>query len=753
MGALEGLRVVDFGQYIAGPMCAMLLADQGADVVRVEPPGGPRYDSPANRTWNRGKRSVTLDLKSPAGTAEARRLIAAADVVIENFRPGVMDRLGLGAESSRAANPGLVYCSLPGFAEDDPRAPIAAWEGVVGAATATYRARLAGGDSSRPVYTAIPISSVYGAFVGAVAIAAALNARETTGRGQRVSVPLFDATFTAMGSVGHKVHNPAAVQRRGGLGWVRQYRCKDGRWVMFHAANSRFIEQFVRAAGIEHWRTDGLMDRANYVDNPELATLLIERMTELFLTRTGQEWEDLVNAAGTPTAICRETHEWLQHPHAVATKMVTQIEDPVLGAMLQPGITPRLDDTPGAISGPAPIPGAAADSPTWEARPASRTSTPSMSSALAGLKVLDLCIILAGPTCGRTLAEFGADVIKVDAPQREGGIAFHSDVNRGKRSILLDLKSDQGREVFWKLVEWADVVVQNYRAGALERIGLGFEEVRKRKPGIIYASLNAYGHGGPWEHRPGWEQLAQAASGMQMRYGGEQPVLAPFPVNDYGTGILGSFGVLLALLHKARTGNGQQVRSALAYTAGLLQSPFFSDYEGKRWDEPRGQDSLGSGPLHRLYEASDGWLFLALPESQLATLAGVEGMPSTADLAPEKRESKLEAAFRTASVETWVRRLQAAGIGAHAAVSVPELQVDPWVVEHGLLLTREHDGLGLVTTNGTSARLSETPPQPGAPASRPGADARSVLATIGLEDQLQALETRGVVVTSGIRGG
>ena len=376
-----------------------------------------------------------------------------------------------------------------------------------------------------------------------------------------------------------------------------------------------------------------------------------------------------------------------------------------------------------------------------------------MSSALAGLKVLDLCIILAGPTCGRTLAEFGADVIKVDAPQREGGIAFHSDVNRGKRSILLDLKSDEGREVFWKLVEWADVVVQNYRAGALERIGLGFEEVRKRKPGIIYASLNAYGHGGPWEHRPGWEQLAQAASGMQMRYGGEQPVLAPFPVNDYGTGILGSFGVLLALLHKARTGNGQQVRSALAYTAGLLQSPFFSDYEGKRWDEPRGQDSLGSGPLHRLYEASDGWLFLALPESQLATLAGVEGMPPTADLAPEKRESKLEAAFRTASVETWVRRLQAAGIGAHAAVSVPELQVDPWVVEHGLLLTREHDGLGLVTTNGTSARLSETPPQPGAPASRPGADARSVLATIGLEDQLQALETRGVVVTSGIRGG
>lgn len=753
MGALDGLRVIDFGQYIAGPMCAMLLADQGAEVVRIEPPGGPRFHSPANRTWNRGKRSLTLDLKSVAGLGAARSLIAAADVVIENFRPGVMARLGVGAETSRASNPRLIYCSLPGFAEDDPRASIPAWEGVVGAATATYRARLAGGESARPVYTAIPISSTYGAFVGAAAIAAALNARERTGRGQHVTVPLFDATFTAMGSVGHKVHDPAAVQRRGGLGWVRQYRCKDGRWVMFHAANSRFIEQFVRAAGIEHWRADGLLDRANYAKNPALEQILAERMTGLFLTRNALEWEDLVNAAGTPTAVCRETPEWLQHPHAIETRMVTRIDDPVLGSMLQPGVTPRLDDTPGAISGPAPIPGNDAPPPQWTAPPVPESGSPALQSALAGLKVLDLCIILAGPTCGRTLAEFGADVIKVDAPQREGGIAFHTDVNRGKRSILLDLKSEEGREIFWKLVDWADVVVQNYRAGALERIGLGFEEVRKRKPGIIYASLNAYGHGGPWEHRPGWEQLAQAASGMQMRYGGEQPVLAPFPVNDYGTGILGSFGVLLALLHRARTGKGQQVRSALAYTAGMLQSQFFSDYAGKIWDEPRGQDSLGSSPLHRLYEASDGWLFLALPETQLPALAAVEGMPALESLAPATREPALEAAFKGGTVATWVSRLQAAGIGAHAAVTVPDLQADPWVLNHGLLLTREHDGMGLVTTNGTSARLSETPPTPGAPASRPGADARSVLATIGLEDRLESLESTGVVVTSGVRGG
>src|SRR5690242_17693758 len=176
-GALEGIRVIDFGQYIAGPMAAMLLGDHGADVIRIDPPGGPRFDTPANATWNRNKRSLVLDLKQPGDRATARRLVDTADVVIENFRPGVMDRLGLGAAALTAANPRLIYLSLPGFASDDPRAGRPAWEGVVGAATATYTSRLDfEGDVvvGHPVYTAIPISSCYAAFQGAVSAVMAL---------------------------------------------------------------------------------------------------------------------------------------------------------------------------------------------------------------------------------------------------------------------------------------------------------------------------------------------------------------------------------------------------------------------------------------------------------------------------------------------------------------------------------------------------------------------------------------------------
>src|SRR5216683_1341597 len=135
VGALDGLRVIDFGHYIAGPLAAVMLADQGADVIHVDPPNGPAWNTDADAFLQRGKRRISLDLKSAPDRETARRLVDSADVLIENFRPGVMDRLGLGAEAATERNPRLVYCSIPGFAPDDPRAGMQGWEGILDAAT------------------------------------------------------------------------------------------------------------------------------------------------------------------------------------------------------------------------------------------------------------------------------------------------------------------------------------------------------------------------------------------------------------------------------------------------------------------------------------------------------------------------------------------------------------------------------------------------------------------------------------------
>src|SRR5215510_14415730 len=400
--ALTGIRVIDFGQYIAGPLTAMLLADQGADVIHVDPPGGPVWDTPANATWNRGKRSISLDLKQPDDLDVARRLMASADVIIENFRPGVMARLGLGAETAMAANPQLIYCALPGFASDDPRAEVRAFEGVVGAAATTFRAH--DGKAERPVYTAIPIASVYAAFQAAVSITIALNARQRSGLGQRLEVPLFDSMFPSIGARGTHVHDPAkAVPSRAGI-WGAQFECADGRWVHYGSGNQNFRE-FVEAAGIADWDREGLTDIERILHEPALYEKYLQRARELFKTRTAQEWEDLVATAGSECAVCRTSAEWFQHSHARGSQMVLEIEDPQYGKMLQPGINVRLSRTPGAVRRPAPKPDQhrAEILAEIESRPL-QASAPAleatMRAALQGVRVLDLCIILAGPTLG-----------------------------------------------------------------------------------------------------------------------------------------------------------------------------------------------------------------------------------------------------------------------------------------------------------------------------------------------------------------
>src|SRR5205823_6563411 len=168
----------------------------------------------------------------------------------------------------------------------------------------------------------------------------------------------------------------------------------------------------------------------------------------------------------------------------------------------------------------------------------------------------------------------------------------------------------------------------------------------------------------------GHEQIAQAATGMQLRFGGDgRPTLQPFPVNDYGTGYMGAYGVALALLHRKRTGQGQHVDTSLAYTATMLQSSLIQRFAGSHWDEPRGQDAIGSGPLNRAYQAADGWLFLVARPTDLARA------PELADLAGRsgaELERALEERIKSRSVESWVATLTSAGIGAHRVVTAIE---------------------------------------------------------------------------------
>jgi crotonobetainyl-CoA:carnitine CoA-transferase CaiB-like acyl-CoA transferase len=751
-GALAGVRVIDFGHYIAGPLAAVMLSDQGADVIHVDPPGGPRWKTPADAFFNRGKRRITLDLKKASDRTIAQRLVDSADVVIENCRPGVMDRLGLGAQAMMEYHPRLIYCSIPGFAGDDPRAGLAAWEGILAAATENCKPRAGEPppewDVSRPTYSAVPLASNFGGFLAATGVVMALIARQRSGRGQRVEVPLFNAMFTLIGHSGAYAHSrglqPATGIHGRGAG---AYCCADGRYVQFDTSSPRHLTWFARAAGITHWGPD-LLDLMRNRD-PGVNQRLHARLRELFLTRTAAAWEELGNKAGAALGFVRTTTEWIHTEHAQKIGAVVQLDDPELGPTWMAGLPVYLTASPGAPRGPRHLPDAdhaqimaeLGQQPGRLPMPAPESE---LAHSLAGFKVVDLCLALAGPTCGRLLGEFGADVIKINAPQSGGGSGY---LNRGKRSLLLDVAALEGQQVFWKLVEQADVVLENFSPGTADRLGIGYQEVQARKPDLIYTSISCYGYGGPWTPGRGWERQGQAVTGIMERTGTIPAILGPYNLVDIGTGVLATFATALALYHRLITGQGQHVHASLAQTATYHQAPHMLDYHGRVANEPHGYEALGIGPLQRFYQARDGWFFLAATGKDAARLNAVEGL-QTANLEASTLEQALEARFAELPAAVWVDRLRQAGVSAHAVVPVAALMVDPWVRSQGLSVTQTVEDAGEVTMPGLSVRLSATPMRLGSPPRRPGADAMSILRELGMAEALPALTRAWVLQTS-----
>jgi crotonobetainyl-CoA:carnitine CoA-transferase CaiB-like acyl-CoA transferase len=749
-GALDGIRVIDFGQYIAGPLAAVMLADQGADVVHVDPPGGPRWRHPSDAFYSRGKRRITLDLKTSDGLETARRLVDGADVLIENFRPGVMQRLGLGAGEMTGRNPALIYCSMPGFAPDDPRAGMQAWEGIIDAATQNCIPRAGEEppewDWTRPFYSAVPLASNFAAFLGATGIVMALIARHRTGLGQTVEVPLFDAMFTLIGHSGAYVdsrglHPPRGIHGRG----AGSFRCKDGRSVQFDTSSARHLIWFAREAGlVDAWEPD-LLDIVKLRDE-SLNQRLHAKLRELFLTKTAAEWEAIGNRAGAAIGWCRTVDEWIDTHHAQAIGAVTQLDDPEYGPTWMAGLPVQLSATPAAPGQPRRLPDADHDPVVAESRNATpRTvaagAEPDLAHPLQGIKVVDVCVALAGPTCGRLLLEFGADVVKINAPK--AGVGGY--LNRGKDSLLLDLESFDAQQAYWKLVEEADVVVENFSPGTAERLGIGYDEVRAHNPGIVYTSGTCYGDGGPWLGR-GWERQGQAVSGIMERASDPPSVLGPYNLVDIGTGTLATFGTGLAIYHKLRTGQGQRVSASLCQTGTYHQTPYMLRFDGYLADEPRGYGALGTGPTNRFYQASDGWFFLALPEQDAARIEQVQGL-DVAGLGGTLLALALSTAFEGDNVETWVQRLRDAGMAAQAVVPIGELMQDAHVRQRGLSVSQDVPGVGPTTAPGLSVRLSRTPMRLGEP-HRPGSDAAKILGRLGLAEELPKLEKAWVLQTT-----
>jgi formyl-CoA transferase len=365
-GPLDGVRVLDLTRVLAGPYCTMFLGDLGAEVVKIEQPGvgddtrgwGPPFAGGESAYFlcvNRNKKSVTVDLKSKEGVALLRRLAERADVLIENFRPGTMARLGLGERELRAINPRLIYASLSGFGADGPMsdAPgydliVQAWGGLMS---------ITGQPDGEPTKVGVAIIDLVAGLMLGKSIAAALFAREKIGVGQRIDTSLLEAEVACLINVGSNYLLQGKIPRRWGNAHAsivpyQTFKTADG-YLVIGVASEGIWRRFCQAIGRAEWADDSRFEKnSNRVEN---RSVLIGLLAEIFLGRSTEEWLKLLNSAEVPCAPVQTVDQVFKAPQVLHREMLVEVEHPTAGTVPMAGIPVKFSGTPASVRLPPPL--------------------------------------------------------------------------------------------------------------------------------------------------------------------------------------------------------------------------------------------------------------------------------------------------------------------------------------------------------------------------------------------------------------
>jgi crotonobetainyl-CoA:carnitine CoA-transferase CaiB-like acyl-CoA transferase len=686
-GACADLRVLDLSTGLAGPMATMILADFGAEVIRVEPPGGDAgWEEPVYLLLNRGKKSIALDVLSPSGSAEVQRLVRGIDVIVETMRPGDAEAAGIGYDALSAPNPGLVYCSITGFGSSGPLARVKPDDALVMAKAGIFRDQPGWHhDGVRPVFRASRDASYFAGMLAVQGIVAALRARDLTGKGQLVETSLLKALTCRQnpkvrwllregedmpaesGPGGTEVQGDKHVlphhldPREVSLIGMR-VECKDGRWIVHSHTEPHFFPAWIEVIGLGWiWQEDRFKGAPYRFSDPDAKLELIHLIEQRMKEKTGAEWMDAYVANGNVCGdVVQTTQEALRHRQVVEAGHVVTVEDPRVGPIVQIGALAKLPGAPAVVHASAPIPGQHTDAilkaevlPSFVSSPRDAT----LAGPLEGITIVEAAYYYATPFATALLAELGARVIKIEPlrgdPYRalaSAGVGDpvlnlgHNNMVRamqGKESIALNLKDPRGREILHRLVARADAFVHSFRLGVPESLGIDYETLRKINPQLVYQYGASYGSVGPYCRQPAIDPVIAAFAGTTAYQAGE----GNLPLTETGADPIAAAGhasaMMLGLLARHRTGKGQFVESAMIVSNLYLNCEDALAYDGKPPRSPVDGMQLGTGATYRLYETASvtaaetiqpyenpdpHWVFLAaVNDDEFARLCSAAG--------------------------------------------------------------------------------------------------------------------------------
>ena len=805
-GALSGVRVLDLADE-SGTYCGKLLADMGADVIAIEPPAGARMrtigpfhnarrnaDATAdpNRSlffwhYNANKRSVTLDLEAPHDRDRFLHLAATADIIIETFAPGHLDRLALGYAALTAHNPRLIVVSITPFGQTGPYRDFRGSD-LIGQATGGMV--FVNGFPDAPPLQGLGLQAYHSAAAyAAIGALLALLTRERSGRGQWVDVSMQECVAAAVEHASSFFHFDGSVaERHGSLHWTRYFRvgrCRDGHVLHCTLGDWTSLIEWVKAEGKAQDLAEPAWEDFNH--RRDHCTHLFDVLDDWAKDYTVADLVDGAQARRLPYAAVLPMESVTRNPQLTDRGFFVPVRhDELDAALTYPGAPyvfsrtpwrlrrrpPRLGEhtdevlaelTSGRLADPPRLPETAPDRAALSTQDSALSTERSGSRPLGGVRIIDFTWVVAGPVATRILADHGAEVIKIerrdalDFGSRRGGLT--GNLNRGKQSVVLNLSTPQGLELARRLIATADVVVDNFSARVMRNWGLDYDNLRRLKPDIIALSMSGFGHTGPWRDYVSYGPTLQALAGytLAMRHADGEPAGWGFSYSDMAGGYTGALAVLIALWHRQRTGEGQWIDLSQFESLVVLVGPALlerlaahelatpaaalDNVTQEMAAAPHGvyrcADEPGDGPAH------DRWCAIAVfGDDDWARFCAALAHPAwtrDARFATLPRRRAARAAL-DANVESWTRpqraedvmdRLQAGGIAAGVVANAADLcRRDPHLQARGYwsrLSTPEGD---TVECDGVPFRLSTTPGGVSAPGPLLGEHSDAVLRRI-----------------------